>query len=448
MNRATSIWLILATLSLGGAYAMRPKALPPAVFKDTGELIAEKFQDPSAAASLSVQGWNEKESKAVSFSVELRNGLWVIPSHHNYPADATERMGKAAASFIGVRKDMVLSDDAKEHAAFGLLDPTSAEGKSAEERGRRVTIKDESGTALVDVIVGKEVPNKAGFRYLRYADSNRVYGSKIELDISTSFVDWIEKDVLKMDRTQIVGFVSDSYRVDEKSGRIEGRNPLRFDLKSEEGEGKTPAELFGADFQRSKFDWATGKDVQPPAGKEFRVSVMRQLVGALSRLKIVGVRPQPKPLNPMALQSKGFFVNREGTQVYGNEGQIQAIARDGVIYSLYFGEVTYDSGLALTAGLSAKEGEGDKKEEGANNEGKTAMRYVFVFIGYQAEYDYTKDLPPLEAKDGKPAPLRGKARADALRERHSNWFYVIPNKVFTEIHKNPADFWQDKSASP
>ena len=40
-----------------------------------------------------------------------------------------------------------------------------------------------------------------------------------------------------------------------------------------------------------------------------------------SSIKIVGVRPRPKPLTLQALQSKGFFVTPDGARLFGNEGE-------------------------------------------------------------------------------------------------------------------------------
>src|SRR5690606_16705813 len=145
---------------------MRPVELPPVQFEDTGEVLFPQFTDPTTATALSVVAWDEDEAKVVTFEVEQKEGRWVIPSHNDYPADGTERMGKAAASFIDVKKDRYYGDDPADHAAFGVLDPEGAEGKD-DEKGQRITIKDASGTVLVDIIVGKEIDERPGYYYVR-----------------------------------------------------------------------------------------------------------------------------------------------------------------------------------------------------------------------------------------------------------------------------------------
>ena len=237
MNKASLItvaFVVVACASIGGAVAMRPVELAPPTFEDTGEPLFEKFTDPNLAASLEVKSWDTEDARLSSFSVEFKDGVWVIPSHNNYPADGTERMGKAAASFIDVRKDIVRSNDPQDHAKFGVLDPETAE--SEEGRGQRVTIKDASGTSLVDIIVGEEVPDKPGFRFVRYPDKPRVYAVKITVDISTEFVDWIEKDLLKLDRDSVVEVVSNS--VDEAGPS--GLDHVEFLARTNPGQDERP----------------------------------------------------------------------------------------------------------------------------------------------------------------------------------------------------------------
>ncbi|MEX1368217.1 MAG: hypothetical protein AB1Z98_34120, partial [Nannocystaceae bacterium] len=156
MNKSTIIMVVLALGSAGAAYSMRPQPLPPVQFEDTGEALFPEFTDPTVASNLEVVAWDEDEARVVTFQVMQKEGRWVIPSHNDYPADGTERMGKAAASFIDVEKDRYYGDNPADHAAFGVLDPDGDEGKG-DEKGQRITIKDASDTVLVDIIVGKEV---------------------------------------------------------------------------------------------------------------------------------------------------------------------------------------------------------------------------------------------------------------------------------------------------
>lgn len=449
MNKVTFIMGLVAAASLAGAVGMRPVEREAPVFEDTGEPLFEGFTDPTVAASLEVREWDDETTVLKQFSVVLENGKWTIPSHHGYPADGTERMGKAAASFIGVNKDIVRSNLASDHAEFGLLDPEDieADGKG---KAKRFIIKDESGTTLVDVLVGKEVPDKQGFRFVRYPDKDRVYAAKIELDVSTEFTDWIEDDLLEFDRDRSTMVVSNSYTVDEETQQVVDNDPLLFENAVKEA---------GSEDK----DWRPTADTKVPAGKELNASKVTSLLGAIDRLKIVGVRPRPAALRELADQSMGFFLSRGRVpKLFGNEGELSVVQEDGVVYTFYFGEITHDTGLALTAGA-----EGDSKAAEGGDKSK-ANRYLLVQIGYAQDSD-TKSgavADPAAASDDKPAegeapPAEGEdkaadvegdgetkdavglERAKELQARFDKWFYVISNSSFEQLRKKPDDFWRD-----
>ena len=158
MNRNTLISVVIALGSLALAIAMRPVELAAVAYEDTGTALFPSFSDPAQASSLEVTGWDDTGARVTNFKVEQKAGRWVIPSHNDYPADGTERMGKAAASFIDVNKDLYYGDNAAEHGQYGVLDPESADGKG-DEKGKHITIKDASGATLVAIIVGKEIPD-------------------------------------------------------------------------------------------------------------------------------------------------------------------------------------------------------------------------------------------------------------------------------------------------
>lgn len=420
MNRTTILTVVVALASLGGALAMRPGPAPQVSYEDTGQLLFPSFTDPSQAASLEVTGWDETAARNTSFKVELKDGRWTIPSHNDYPADGTERMGKAAASFIDVKKDIYRGDRPEDQSSYGLDDPTDP---NAKERGQRITIKDASGTVLSDVIVGKKVEDKEGYRYVRLPDQKRVYAVKIDVDISTNFTDWIEKDLLLLEQDQVVSFMSDTYKVDESQGKVTGSDPLLVKKDATDPEGTS---------------WLLGEGSTPIPGKELDPFKVKQAISGLDRLQIVGVRPRPEMLTLQALQSKGFFVTRDGSRLYGNEGEVKAICDDGVVYNLYFGEVTYDSGLALTAGQEGGEAAPKPEDEAAAK--KDANRYMFVDVFYDPTLDTTSTA------GGNPDDAAGAKRAKQLSARFGKWFYVISDASFKQIRKAKAEFFKDAPA--
>jgi hypothetical protein len=455
MNRATTLLVVLALGSAAGAWSVRPKPLPALEDLETGQVLFEGFTDPTVATSLSVTSYDEESASVIRFAVEQKDGLWVIPSHNDYPADGTERMGKAAASFIGVKKDKQYGDRPEDHAAFGVLDPEGSDGKP-EERGQRIKIADPSGTALVDIIVGKAVPGQQGMYYVRYPEGKRVYGARLELDISTKFADWIEKDLLHVERDEIVAVTYDPYSVDEQQGKVVGTNPI---VAVRDPADETPGG-----------EWIAAPGTKIPAGKQLDSMKVKQIATAIANIKIVGVRPRPERLTLMDLQSKGFFVSQNPNQpprLFGNEGQASVATEDGLVYTLYFGEITYESGIALTAGVSDGDAEGKPEDPGdAEGDGaKTASRYMWVDVSYDPAADKTlaqNTLAPAEeggeegegegddpfsTPEDEEKKVRGAERAEKLRSRFDRWYYVISDSSFSQIHKDRDELFKDRSSS-
>jgi hypothetical protein len=423
MNRTTLLSVAIALGSLVAAFVMRPIEIPPAVYEDTGAPLFPKFTDPAQAASLEVIDYDDKAARATSFKVELKDGRWVIPSHNDYPADGAERMGKAAASFIDVKRDLLQSDRSEDHAAFEVEDPQSPSPKGA---GKHIIIKDASGTVLVDAIVGKKPENKEGFAYVRLPAENakRVYASKLTVDISTNFTDWIEKDLLKLDQDTVETFVNDDYKVDELQAKVINRDVLAVVKEPDPDKPDAP---------EGKWVISEGAGIE---GKEVDGFKIRQLVGAIDRLQIVGVRPRPEPLTFEALRAKGFFVTPDGRRLFGNEGEVKVVCNDGVVYSLYFGEITLDSGLALTSG-TPEDKPADKPEDPAAE--KAANRYMFVNVEYDAKSDKGAGAGGEESA--------GLKRAKSLKARFDKWFYVISDANFKQIRKPKAELFKDATAS-
>ena len=92
-------------------------------YDSIGKVFFEDFNDPSAASALRVVTYNESTASARPFTVEKKEGVWRIPSHHNYPADGKDRLAKIASSLIGVKRGAVASLVAADHERFGVVDP-------------------------------------------------------------------------------------------------------------------------------------------------------------------------------------------------------------------------------------------------------------------------------------------------------------------------------------
>ena len=144
-------------------YASRPA--PIKEFGRVGEEFYKDFTDPTLATALEVYIFDAERVEPRDFRVQrLPNGRWVIPSHHNYPADAEDRLARTAASLIGIKRGALVTRWPADHARYGVVDPRqdSLTVDQVEGVGRRIILRGEDGTVLADYIIGKPVKEPDG----------------------------------------------------------------------------------------------------------------------------------------------------------------------------------------------------------------------------------------------------------------------------------------------
>jgi len=349
------------------AISVKPGEARLALFDDQGQDFFPQFTDGNAIAELELMAFRSESSSIYAFVVKRDDKqVWTIPSHGNYPADANEQMGKAAAMLIGLKKDSVVGDSKGRHAEYDLIDPL-AEGVETEGRGKRLKLKDSAGNVLADLIIGKEVENKQGVYYVRLPDQKRIYKTKLAGSLSTQFADWIETDLLKAQAFNIQKVTFDNYAVDAERGQI------------------VPGEkLVIAKNTENKFV-LTGLDAAKEETNEERANEVGTTLGDI---KIVGVRPKPEGLTArlerangfeaqilgQQLRAKGYFMGRGG-KMFSNEGDLLFETKSGVRYTLRFGAYVAGEGDEVTAGLGS-----DKPSEDAAKDSNS--RYLMVTVEF------------------------------------------------------------------
>lgn len=457
---------VAAVLAAASWFLTRPRITTAEAFNDQGQAFFPDFKDPLTAKSLEVIDFDADTASALPFKVAFEPDKgWVIPSHNDYPADAKERLARTAAGVIDLKKDVIASDRAEQHEELGVLDPLDTKTTSLAGRGKRVTLKDGSGTVLADLIVGKPVPDRPGMRFVRVPDQKRTYGVNVDVDLSARFADWIETNLLKLDGSRVTRVTIDNQKVDPEAGTI------------------TPGDVVTFRRPDPSSPWTMD---QVPEGQEIDTAKVSALTSALGDVKIVGVRPKPPGLAAalksasenqttvalppqvwQALAARGFYRTRDG-RLLSNQGDIYVYTDEGLIYVLRFGEVTMATGDALTAGTPD---EATPKAEGESKDGETKdapsagdNRYLFVTAEFnpdllkkpdslaRAEVPADPDgLPdtlfartPDEAKADEDTARRekeeydrkladGKKKAQELTDRFANWYYVVPGNAFRSI---------------
>lgn len=421
----TFLFVAVAAIAVGISMGVQFLTQPGSVegFSEVGQEFFADFQDPLKARELSVSKFDAESSEVLSFTVKQNDdGLWVIPSHHNYPAEAAERLAKTAASLIGIRKVAIQTRSRDDWPRYGVADPSDEVVANLEKedekdpRGTRVALRDSSGNALVDLIIGYAVKGRENHYYVRIPDKNPVFVAKLEADLSAKFSDWIEPDLLKLNQADIVRIKADRYSIDEEQRAVVMGEVLSLTRDSEANK------------------WSLeGMDAENESLKE---TVISDLNRNLDQMKIVGVRPKPKGINSdltitsdvaespalqealqIDLMRQGFYIipdEQKKLKLMSNEGELIAGTKDGLLYTLYFGEIARGSAKDLETGFNEgkaeeakpeaaaeapKEGSAESLEDAkkkAEEEAAGPRRYLLVKVEYDETLLGAKPTEPTE----------------------------------------------------
>jgi hypothetical protein len=388
-TRTTAIFVALAVLLSLVAWAINQRRAASEPPQGRGEAFFPAFTDPNAASSLEVVEFDETTSLVRPFKVLNRDGRWIIPSHHDYPADASDRLPAIAAAVVALRKDDIASDNVGDQERCGVLDPLDSTLPGTAGRGTHVTVKGPNEIMLADIIIGNTVEGRPNLRYVRLPGRSRIYIAHVgDLPISTRFEDWIERNLLQVAREDIDQVVIRNYSTEAKTGKVDLRELLVL--------RKTGRDAWTAD----RIAPHEAIDTYP----------MNLLITKLVELAIVDVRPKPaaltaslsKPGGERLLQSdvadlvnRGFYFTSDGS-VLSNQGEVVAHTTSGIFYVLRFGEVAY---------------------------GVPDARYLFISVGFD----------PSATTGGGNIPEAVRSRLEVLRARFAPWYYLVSNDSFEKI---------------
>jgi len=410
----TTTFVGAAVVVLLLAFLTRPK--PPTVAQTLeAKKILNEVDDPLSASRLKIIKYDEDTSSIKPFEVAQVDGVWSIPSHQGYPADAKKQMADAATSVMNLKVLGVVSTSPAEHATYGVIDPDIEKLKpGAVGVGTRVTMENSAGDTLVNMIIGKKVKDQENQRYVREVGRDPVYLVKFDPSkLTTRFEDWIEADLLKLNPFDIRQVTLKDYSVELGLGAgglsvlWDRRNQMTFAYDDKDAKW-TAKQLKVYDKKARQFH-----TVELAKEEEVNNEKLNDLKNALDDLKIVDVERKPEGLSRdlkaekdfatkeeavRNLASRGFMpvqVGRDAYDILSSEGEALCQMKDGVEYVLRFGKLVMGSQADAGGGAKKKEASQEAKKGDAPADAKDSgiHRYLFVMARFN---DHVIARPELE----------------------------------------------------
>ena len=129
--RKTALFLLggVGMLLLGAA--VQPRFKRPKTAADEQRVLFPELSDASKAASLEIVKYDEELATLAPFKVVQSGGVWVLPAHQNYPADAKEQLAAAATALVDLKMLDVVSESPGDHETYGVIEPDAERGGPA-----------------------------------------------------------------------------------------------------------------------------------------------------------------------------------------------------------------------------------------------------------------------------------------------------------------------------
>jgi hypothetical protein len=220
-NNKTILFIIAAASCVALAFFTAPEERDPsAQGSKMGQALFESF-DPRTATGIEIVEIDEDNMVSKSIEVSQTEAGWLIkrPGKVDYPANADNQVKNVSSLLFDLRILDQAAEGSGEHATFGVLDPSKANPSDA-GIGKMIALKNNTGANLAQLIIGNEVEGLSNTRFVRKPEENSVY--RVELqnvnDVTTKFVDWVEKDFLDIDKWNIKQVIFDNYEI--KDGKI------------------------------------------------------------------------------------------------------------------------------------------------------------------------------------------------------------------------------------
>jgi hypothetical protein len=421
--RRTGMFLAAGAAMLVAGWLAQPRFPSARVTPEAARVLFPELADAGKAASLEVVSYDDELASLKPFKVVQTGGVWVLPAHENYPADAKDQLAAAATELVDLPILGVVSTSPGDHETYGVIEPDPEKIKPGMTGvGRLVEIRDGSGNRVARLIIGKEDKRPGGLRgekplrFVRKAGQDPVY--RVELDTSkftTKFDDWIEKDLLKLSpwdvRRLVIDDSSANFSIDEASGRPfisqDRKSRIEFAYDDKDAQWRLVT-LEG--FKANK-----PEEQSLAADEEVASAKLNDLRNALGDLKIVDVTRKPAGLSGglkaeeaftgdqtavLSLAQRGFYAVGKGDIVSSN-GETVVGMKDGVEYVLRFGNGT--------SVATSEDAEASSEDAGAEATG----RYLFVMARFNEDLLAKPELAPLPDVPGAPAGGAATAEGDA-----------------------------------
>ncbi len=364
---------------------------------DPGVAEGEKLFPELAANAERAKSITLRHNKD-TLALERQGDTWTVKSADSYPAKAE----KVRALLLQLNNAELVAQKTQNPERFALLELEDFFAKDA--KSRMVSVNDENGKAIAEVIVGKSSAEQfaagKGGTYVRRPGEKSTWLVNTKIDVPTNVSSWVDTVVAQVDTANL-----QSIRVDLGGGQTFAIEPVA-----------------GKPGGRKAY-----KLVDMPKDHKLKSDyVLSDVVNAFARIELDDVRKAGDRPVDASRQQQAVFNAKDGlvvTLTVRTEGQGDDTERWATLGAVVAPQQTASPSKPAPPG-------GDEPGDAAarSDEGETASR--------DAADVNTAAAKPDAAKPKSPSP---QDRADKINASAKGWEFKLSNWKYDQIFKKRED---------
>lgn len=470
-NIVTGAFVVVAIALTTAAYVVYPKALNSGIEEQVNKPLFEF--EPDSVRQLSIVKF--EQSSNTFEEIVMENNLatgWTIPSKFRYPVDSGEKLILTASSLSGLIVLDIASEDPNDEETYGVIEPKPGVKAGQEGVGIKVTLKNREKQDLASVIIGKEVKDQPGHRFVRVPDQRFIYVCEYDPSIlKTDFFSWINPKILQLGAQWAVNKLTINKYSATKNPLLDEKKSYRADLVIADNQWTTQMFADAADPDaKPRLDLAELERVRI-ALENFEIRDVTRKNAAAS-MAIQQRQPIPNTFQVAAeMQKLGFFFDEKvkPAALVGAGGELAFTANLGIRYEMMFGglvaaQVSGKENDLRYVMITAKVDETmyplppDPTQKKATNGGNDAPKPPPGDCGPgdvssgdgglgDGHWEPQQDDDDREARrqyqiklnERKQRIAAAQKAADQINQRFANWFYLIDNALYRRLMPKKED---------
>jgi len=358
----TAVYVAIAVVASVVAIATAPRGFEVGSVLTEGKMFP-KFTDVQAATALEIVRIKDGDDAPNRLRIANVDGVWSITSHKSYPADGEDAETKLRNAAINLMDLEMLgkpaTEQASDHRQYGVISPEDEAAKlSSDGVGLLVTVEDAENNPLASLVIGKEVKDSPGVRFVRRPGQDVTFVVQLDIaSLSTDFADWIEDDLLSLSKLDVETIQISDYNFGQQFQLSAGGLVPSYNY-----ERRLDVTL---SWNNDTSKWSLDKFLEyrgetPVAStllnnEELDAEKIDAMVTALDELKIIDVVSKPAGLGGdlsadeslladrdslQSLMGRGFYpVELKGQPVIlSSDGDVRVLSNAGIRYTLRFGK--------------------------------------------------------------------------------------------------------------